>query len=294
MGNDWFLQWFSCLAETSDFSILNPVFVCNPITKECVRFIKDKEEKEDRKILEILSGFGYCRLKNEYKVVRIRYYGDEMIAAQGGYVAGHLQVYTLGSGGGWRDKGETHHSFIRGSRSVYLNGVCFWLDSTGMIVAFDFASAEFQLISPPPSMDEYNNVYSNKLCTLGGCLCIFQQPLSITGIPGIWVLRKNEVKGKEDIWVKECPLPSIVSWELYRKNTRTAMPFALTKRGEILFKFYSGKTIASYDLKSATPRNNWMLDKVWNRFEAIPHVNTFVSLKALGEEVTKLAPINRF
>ncbi|XP_026440198.1 F-box protein At3g07870-like [Papaver somniferum] len=91
--------------STSYFSELfvskDPVCVCNPITGEELnlpRLMVDYQPIEICFKVGIASGFGYVPLINEYKVVRICYYGTEAL---------EVQVYTLGSGNGWeRCKGN--------------------------------------------------------------------------------------------------------------------------------------------------------------------------------------------
>ncbi|KAI3959477.1 hypothetical protein MKW98_019067, partial [Papaver atlanticum] len=71
------------------------------------------------------------------------------------------------------------------------------------------------------------------------------------------------------IWIKELSLP-VDAW-----------PFALTKSGEFLMGCQSSTTICSYDPKTAT-----MIKLMLNGdfCYPVPHINSFVSLKALGEK----------
>ncbi|XP_026428372.1 uncharacterized protein LOC113324265 [Papaver somniferum] len=87
------------------FSDKRGFYVCNPMTKEYVYLL---EEKPFRSLK--LSGFGYLPSSNEYKIVRI-------------YSDGKIQVYTLGSGSGWRDKGEVKGDWVN---SKVDKGVDIW------------------------------------------------------------------------------------------------------------------------------------------------------------------------
>lgn len=78
-------------------------------------------------------------------------------------------------------------------------------------------------------------------------------------------------------WIKELSLPI------------DALPFALTQSGKFLM-WYKSPTIWSYDPKTAiwsydpktATMEKFLLDGIFWR--AIPHMNSFVSLKALGEK----------
>ncbi|XP_026408016.1 F-box protein At3g07870-like [Papaver somniferum] len=69
-----------------------PSFICNPVTREIVVLPEFEGE-------HLLTGFGYCSSTNEYKVVGIRISKREAHS-------GVIQVYTLGSGKGWRNVGK--------------------------------------------------------------------------------------------------------------------------------------------------------------------------------------------
>ncbi|KAI3958526.1 hypothetical protein MKW92_025902 [Papaver armeniacum] len=60
-----------------------------------------------------------------------------------------------------------------------------------------------------------------------------------------------------------------------------AWPFALTKSGEFLMWSCQSSAICSYDPKTATMKK-LMLDGDF--CYPVPHMNSFVSLKALGEK----------
>ncbi|XP_026378860.1 putative F-box protein At3g52320 [Papaver somniferum] len=89
-----------CFAEPRRRNVRDPIHICNPITRECVYLKGFNENIQYKSTWSIHSGFGYSPLTNEYKVVRILCYDSRDHGA-----IGQIQVYTLGSGDGWRNKG---------------------------------------------------------------------------------------------------------------------------------------------------------------------------------------------
>ncbi|OVA12934.1 hypothetical protein BVC80_117g14 [Macleaya cordata] len=124
----------------------DPINICNPITREYVilpSFNIEEEYKVYRKKNRsyrlqgrIVSGFGYHPSTKEYKVVRIYFDGNQFF--------GRVQVYTIGGGSGWRDKGEIPYSFPyyyseSPPQGILANGSLHWVDNEERIVAFDLA-----------------------------------------------------------------------------------------------------------------------------------------------------------
>ncbi|OVA19772.1 F-box domain [Macleaya cordata] len=139
----------------------DPVYICNPITRECTNLPKFMDFKVGKSRFDyddylrdkngiMVSGFGCNLSMNEYKVVRIYYadyrYRDNRV--------GCVQVYTLGGGGsGWRSKGEISYKFLD-RQGVFINGALHWLEGTGKIVAFDLADEKFRVLPAPPFLDD--------------------------------------------------------------------------------------------------------------------------------------------
>ncbi|OVA09341.1 hypothetical protein BVC80_7541g2 [Macleaya cordata] len=240
--------------------------------------------------MDIVCGFGYLPSTNEYKVVRIYYCSNEES------FVGRVQVYTLGSCTGWRDKGEITYSLIcyRPCPAVLANGALHWLDDEGKIVAFDLADEEFLLLPSPPCFLLHNeDDYPFQLQVLGGQLCVVHCKNKVS--VDVWSLKKKKkkekngnynIKGQKEYqfwsWINEFDIDSDL-------GARYPMPFSLTKHGEVLF--YSHATLSRYDLKTATSKKLVDIKKYLPAcfsFQAIPHSNSFVSLKALGEEDTKI------
>ncbi|OVA18910.1 F-box domain [Macleaya cordata] len=99
-----------CLSLPRGF--VDPAYICNPVTKEYVNLSTFSIKNENR-IGSTMFGFGYSPSTNKYKVVRIFYYPYNHP------FVGRVQVYTLGDGRGWRDKGEINYS-LQTSFEVYL------------------------------------------------------------------------------------------------------------------------------------------------------------------------------
>ncbi|XP_026459890.1 F-box protein At3g07870-like [Papaver somniferum] len=92
----------------------DPVYIFNPTTMEYINLPRLKY-----KFAYVVSGFGYHPKTNKYKVIRISYpdriYSNTTDAK--GFV---VEVYTLGSGIGWRSIGEITYQLYK--RGVLANG----------------------------------------------------------------------------------------------------------------------------------------------------------------------------
>ncbi|XP_026394331.1 uncharacterized protein LOC113289312 isoform X3 [Papaver somniferum] len=84
-----------CVNLMSRHGFEDPIYVCNPLTREYIYL--DKFNQDCKFQDSMFIGFGYLSQTDEYKVVRI-FKGQDLMA--------QVQVYTLGDGIGWRDKGE--------------------------------------------------------------------------------------------------------------------------------------------------------------------------------------------
>ncbi|XP_026416034.1 F-box protein At3g07870-like [Papaver somniferum] len=227
-----------CFSESKGFYVLEPSYVCNPITGEYVNIPGIFNTKMVDYSEFIVSGFGYHRSTNEYKIVRIHYTKFTHL--------GRVGVYTLGKGRGWRETGTTTHS-LRPSRGqanpgmpYYLspfgtlaNGALHWLNKEGKIVSFDLAKENVYLLQSPPIVRS-TSVYGNRfqLQVLGGCLCFVHEKQD--ECLDIWFLRKTGESSSSD--VNEQDDYDILSWikELSIPIERYAEPCALTNRGEVL------------------------------------------------------------
>ncbi|OVA12144.1 F-box domain [Macleaya cordata] len=276
----------------------DPVYICNPITREFIdlpRYDININEASVLKAGYMVSGFGYNPSTNEYKVVRICYSLEKPLIGQ-------VQVYTLGgisfsTRSRWRNKSEINY-VLCGDRNnrlrpgILANGALHWLDKEDKIVAFDLEDEEFRLLpSPPNCYRSDTRFYSVRLQVLGGCLCLIHQKNDKH--VEIWSLKKKkkkktkmsnisyDTKSEQEyqswIWTREftLELEDINQW--YK-------PFAITKNRKILL-WYDHKILLRYH-EHKFGGGIRLLAELHMPFycsEAISHVNSFVSLKALGE-----------
>ncbi|OVA16495.1 F-box domain [Macleaya cordata] len=253
----------------------DPVYIYNPITREFVhlpRVIMNNKHES----VKIAHGFGYHPSTHEYKVVRVYYCLD-----QPPYI-GQVQVYTLGSGIGWRNKGEITHVLrpTAGSHAILVNGALHWVSMEGYIVAFDLADEEFRCPPMPPCSSPISYENSN-LWVLDGWLCFVHQREYSSA--DIWLLKKKKSASSYDM--KE---QVHQSWSWSREFTIAIkeiqfmhQPFAITKSGEILL-WYNWKSIVCCDPKTTSkPKKLGDLHKAIIGIQAIAYHSSFVSLKAL-------------
>ncbi|XP_026444622.1 F-box protein At3g07870-like isoform X1 [Papaver somniferum] len=238
-----------------------PSYVCNPITREYVNLPRVSiDEKKSKHGVYIVRGFGYYRPTNEYKVVRITYFGNTNYPPY----KGKVEVYTLGSDSGWRSAGEVNYLLLSSfySPSVCVDGALHWFQKgLSKIVVFDLGVEEFYLYPSPAGITG-----KAKLCVIKGFLCV----LDICLCPDLWFLEKNEKTG---------------SWRIVFSTQcidNTTNILTITERDEIILGSL-GKVIL-YNLKTRT--STVFADEKWiGRSWWLPHshFNSFVSLNALGE-----------
>ncbi|XP_026397712.1 F-box protein At3g07870-like [Papaver somniferum] len=272
----------------------DPLYICNPVTREYILLpICNEKCQQGRNVF----GFGYNDKTNEYKVVRIYYESEEHTEP------GQVQVYTLGAGTGWRNKGEiAYASQTNNSHSPGMNadGEVYWLhqgmprtergkSNTGRVVAFSLANEMFRLLPTPPYYTTLPSclkmavfVYY-QIQVLGGCLCFIHKKGYDT--INVWSFKKrndccscssNEKEEDSSNWS--------LAAAVHLQRGDLVEFFDLTKNGEILY-WDDKRTPLSYDPRTASIKELLNDDTAGlDVFETIRHENSFVSLKALGEE----------
>ncbi|XP_026404878.1 F-box protein CPR1-like [Papaver somniferum] len=268
-----------CFSIPYTYEVDDPIYICNPNTGEQIslpRFTamsKNKNNVEFKKTTyldgHIVSGFGYNSVTDEYKVVRI-YYAESQSLDQ---PKGQVQVYTLGSGSGWRNVGECPYSLLRfdlsdhvraccvpysnrsaihiPTRGVLTNGALHWFDEDWNVAAFNLADEKFSMLPSPPCFCPGEKKFY-VLQVLQGCLCVV-----------------NDQNGK-----------SLDIWSFKKESNEWAKMFGISCQ--------SDKFIDVYWPISLTPSELLFAPLPWPLIEAIPHVNSSVSLKALGEKSKKI------
>ncbi|XP_026420749.1 F-box protein At1g47340-like [Papaver somniferum] len=242
----------------------------------------------------IVGGFGYDPSTSNYKIVRIEYLKDK----------GYVQVYTLGSSG-WRSIGEINHQLRRHREGVLWKGSLHWLDvNQGKVLAFDLADETFRRYLPEtPCININTEITQFKL--LGGYLSIVAVDRRIRRV-NIWALKYTQHKNDDILlevgkyqWSLEFSIPFFASPYGYTVDCNYD-PFDITKNNEVLLwhtlKPQGWSTTPTflfrYDPKTDTLKEvlHWKTYHIVT-FKGIPHVNSHVSLKALGvdSKTTKVA-----
>ncbi|KAI3892478.1 hypothetical protein MKX03_012696 [Papaver bracteatum] len=249
--------------------IPDPIHICNPNTGEYVNLPEYTLNEEN---YAAAYGFGYVHsvTSDQYKVVRIYYPDLEE------YENGEVQVYTIGSSSGWRTIGTTSYQlYTPRPLGVFVNGALHWIDGINMnIVAFNLADEEFRIIQPPPCYNHLHYcVYS--LRALRGNLFFCSQPYEKHRLD-IWSLKKNATEAS---WSRDF---SIAAKEIHGKYP--VIPLLITKKNVVLFVDLIGSVLYCYDPKTDTVIKLWDV-REWELMgiTAVPHMNSLVSLKALGE-----------
>lgn len=260
--------------------VLDPVYICNPITTEYINLPRIKHKKGF-----VVSGFGYHPSNNKFKVIRIHYpdreYSDMPITSKGS-----VEIYTLGSDSGWRSIGEITYAISR--RGVLANGTIYWLDyEQAKIVAFDLLNEEFRVLPTIPQCLDVSDkaLYRKKkilyqMRVLGGRLClvyyVFGKDMDI------WSYKKIDdvEEGSQSwSWILEFRIPSSVIDvnELHE-------PFALTKNNEVLI-WVAKRGISCYDKKTESLKVLVEEDYRLGECQGIPHMSCFLSVKSFGMKV---------
>ncbi|ONK64628.1 uncharacterized protein A4U43_C07F28150 [Asparagus officinalis] len=155
--------------------------VCNPVTRQHVTLPEPTIVESGGSYSPMLA-FGFDRVTNKYKVVRVLYRKSSTTEAGEEFV--RAEVYTLGTNS-WREVQGFNHHHPRG-KPVYANGVVYWLTSplNGLddrILSFDLGNEQFKLIPHR----RYGSEIS--LTELGGLLSVVD--LSSRDFIQIWVLK---------------------------------------------------------------------------------------------------------
>ncbi|XP_026410956.1 F-box protein At3g07870-like [Papaver somniferum] len=282
-----------CFSFATTHNVDDPASIYNPITREFLylpRFeipyeFLEGTYKGGKSYLKcfMVNGFGYNPPTCEYKVVRI-FYGNEQ-------ALGRVQVYTLGTRKQWRNKGEITYSLFRHgyclSRGMHVDGFLYWLENKDRkIVAFDLGVEEFSLLPVPPCYTT-TGLNSFQLQVIGGRLCVVKQTLG-EGID-IWSFKKENSE-----WESMLKLKMDV-----RCLMNVYWPITLLRNGGVLLRF--NNVLIRHDTKTATSKKFLDLHSDMHKkkvgplplVEAIPHINSFVSLKALDLN-TKTRKKNEF
>ncbi|XP_026422496.1 F-box protein At3g07870-like [Papaver somniferum] len=192
-------------AYGDDWKYFQPSFILNPITREYVMLPRIEIK------VQVMCGFGCIPSTNVYKVIRMYELADKHV---------QVEVYTFGSGNGWRDVGQIDYPFGRNRLpGVFVDGAVYWfLPGQSSIAAFNLADERFSQVPSPPFLFYY---YSLHLGVLGDFLCATYPIYGLSSCSfDVWVLKKNnENHGMS--WIKQF---NLVGYE----------PFTFTKSGGVI------------------------------------------------------------
>lgn len=243
----------------SDSLFGEPVYVFNPFTRNYLELPKCRQFQDQ----EVLFGFGFHPVTNEYKVVRIVYYRTprRLIRNHRSYPRSEVHVLTIGkpnSNNGWRCFGKAPYQLDRQAKDVVVvNGRLHWVSRPGRlgglggltgrtIVSFDLKDEQFKLVSKPVNRSNYH------LTVIDGCLAAAVS--CGYGKLEIWVMKEYDVK---ESWMKlfdihGAYLSKVPSHDygIWRKAMHEKMVRVLCvlKNGEILME-YRGGSLVKYDPK---------------------------------------------
>ncbi|XP_026410212.1 F-box protein At3g07870-like [Papaver somniferum] len=240
-----FGPWFDCLTSynVSKFHY-GPVYICNPVSKEHI--ILPNFEGVYK-----WSGFGYSHSTNEYKVVRICLDSDEPNF-------GIPQVYTVGSGNGWRNLREMdmelkNIQIVIFCAGMFANEALHWVNKDKKrFLAFHLADEKFSELPLPPCGVQ-------NLCPTLGVLGDFLSAYKFNDTYGgvgdceIWLLKKNKDNNYNDLsWSKEFRFDSFDSY--------ISPPFGYTRSGNLLF--YGDSKFYIYDSEASSTDVNFGKDRI--------------------------------
>ncbi|XP_026432758.1 uncharacterized protein LOC113330118 [Papaver somniferum] len=206
-----------------------------------------------------------------------------------------IQVYTLGSHLGWRKEEKVpHYCFFSSEDSgVFGNGAVHWINLRESqkcdILAFGLANEEFWPIPSPPYTNSFGANLCSKLTLLGGNLCVvhsnyqsINKRLDIRAFKktnnGNSQGEKTEKQREYDTW--SWSKEHSIAWEVEVTYT----PFVITKCSTVLLWENETSNLRCFDPRTSTLEKYWdggERDSVY--VQAVPHMNSLVSLKELGE-----------
>lgn len=291
-----------CLTTKISKNICGRVYICNPITRECVelpRLFENNNEYWDAGIRILFYGFGYVPSTSEYKVVRIIY----KLNSDRALCEGQVQIYTLGDHlNRWRDKRDIlSPRRVYKSHGLHVNGALHWDVFPGdRMMSFDLLDEDFHFIEYPPKTLP-SDWGSFVLANLGGQLCVFCSRKPSISCAEVWVLNKKnkltdiseakKVQEGNSSWTRK--LTVSMNWEIMHR------PFAIFKNGQILL-WCKEKNVVAHDLKNLTttelgdlgmarPEEDSAKPWEWRNYDkAVAHSNSFVSLRRLGEKTSTI------
>lgn len=235
------------------------LYVFNPITREYIHLpeIASPELTSYR-----VSGFGFDATSGKYKAVRIVYPMKEKCDESFGLV----QVYSLGTGLGWRDKDTIERKFIALQPGLFLDKALHWLDYDGEVWAFDLKTEKFRVVTKlHDTADGNSEKFRRELVVLGGWLSVLELYRNSVEI---WSFKRNEKKQELRSWSREFYIG-------YDDGEDFLIPFGLINMGQLLCSV-SRELICLCD-KDAEHLHE--IEETSRVYFGMLHLNTFISLE---------------
>ncbi|KAI3509655.1 hypothetical protein L1887_25098 [Cichorium endivia] len=275
----------------SDSLYGEPVYVFNPFSRDYLELPKSKQFQEQ----EVMFGFGFHPVTNEYKVVKIVYYRNKqgkrrVIRNNRNYPKSEVQILTISkqsNKNSWRSLGKVPYQLDRQATEVpVVNGRIHWLSRPGRIagvvgraiISFDLKDEQFKVVAKPPNVTVVRSNYH--LADIRGCLAAV---ISCGyGKLEIWVMKEYDSK---ESWMKEFVIHGVYparvpNYEFRHQIGRRALSgrmvrvLCVLKNGEILLE-YRGGSLVKYDPK-------------WKEFKDV----VFPQMPKLFQTVVHLGTLN--
>lgn len=180
--------------------------------------------------IKVVLGFGFDHVANDYKVLRIVYYG---------YPLNQVEMYSL-STDSWREiKTRVQFLIFESACSVFLNGKFHWtamgfeeMHGKKLIVSFDFRDEAFHYIMPPEFELSGCVAEDSSMSKVSWTVVAFKESLAVVASAGngsgkwfeVWVMKEYGVGSS---WIK---------YRSFELQTKVGRPLGCGLKGEFLLE----------------------------------------------------------
>ncbi|XVE83731.1 hypothetical protein DITRI_Ditri16bG0109800 [Diplodiscus trichospermus] len=259
-----------CLSNYRDEIVL-----CNPATKESMVLPKSCLPcfSSNPNLIPQTNalGFGYDLKNQQYKMVRIVSYWEEL--DDNLPQLSRVEVYTMGTDS-WR---EIKHVKVPANVQfspcfeTYFNGAFHWhamdCNKNEVILSFNMGEEDFQVITTPDFLSIYDNSICRSLLVWNGCLALIIYPGK--GTEKSFQICVMEKYGVKESWTRKLtigPLTGVEKPLMFWKND-----------GEILMEGSDGQAV-SYNLITKEIKN-LQIYGVPKSFQTVDYVSSLVSIR---------------
>ncbi|GFY97703.1 F-box and associated interaction domains-containing protein [Actinidia rufa] len=274
----------------SDSLYKDSVCIYNPFTREYKELPKSRQFEDQ----EVVLGFGFHPVTNEYKVVKIIYYWNHYNEgpryrrpSTRNYTGSEVYVCSLGNTN-WRNVGKVPYWLERRASEALVNGRLHWLAQSPLgrgirmhrirsIVSFDLEDEQFREV-PKPDCGALNRIHYH-LVVLGGCLSAVV--LYHRERFEIWVMGEYNVK---ESWIKKFVVQDhspqfmksqrLTPYRIWKNvlSQNSVRVICLLENGNVLIE-YKGGVIVSHDPENGTLRK-LMFEGMPDLFQSVVHVGS--------------------